>query len=53
MSVAEKPKLPPNQEKRLVELHATGEHTITDLAADFGVSRATVHRAVARAGATA
>lgn len=45
-----KPKLPPGQEKRLVELHATGEHTITELAADFGISRATVHRAVARAG---
>ena len=45
-----KPKLPPNQEKRLVELHATGEHSITELAADFGVSRATVHRAVARSG---
>ncbi len=45
-----KPKLPANQERRLVALHASGEHTITELAADFGVSRATVHRAVARAG---
>lgn len=44
-----KPKLPPNQEKRLVELHATGEYSITELAADFGISRATVHRAVERA----
>jgi len=48
-----KPKLPPNQEKRLVELHATGEHSITELAADFGVSRATVHRAVQRAAGVA
>lgn len=48
-----KPKLPPGQERRLVELHATGEHSITELAADFGVSRATVHRAVERSSKAA
>lgn len=45
-----KPKLPPNQEKRLVELWRTGEHTTAELAADFGIARSTVYRAVERAG---
>lgn len=47
-----KPKLPPNQEKRLVELFRAGEHTVGELAEDFGVSRATVYRAVGRAQTT-
>jgi hypothetical protein len=34
----------------LLELHRTGQHTSAEL---FGVARATVYRAVARAGATA
>lgn len=42
-----KPKLPPNQEGW--SSCTTGEHSITELAEDFGVSRATVHRAVERA----
>ncbi|EGD57146.1 recombinase family protein [Gordonia neofelifaecis] len=45
-----KPKLPPNQEKRLVELFKAGGHSVGELAGDFGVSRATVYRAVQRAG---
>ncbi len=47
-----RPKLPPNQEKRLAELFHSGEHTVGELAEDFGVSRATVYRAVERAGAS-
>jgi DNA invertase Pin-like site-specific DNA recombinase len=43
-----RPKLPPGQEARLVALHAAGEHTSAELAKDFGVSRATVYRAVKR-----
>ena len=45
------PKLPPGQEKRLVALFHGGEHTVGELAEDFGVSRATVYRAVERASA--
>lgn len=48
-----KPKLPPNQERRLVELFHAGGHSVGELAEDFGVSRATVYRAVERAGAPA
>lgn len=48
-----KPKLPPNQEKRMVALFYSGEHTVGELAADFGISRATVYRAVERASAPA
>lgn len=43
------PKLSPAQERRLVDLWETGEHTSHELAADFGVSRATLYRAVERA----
>lgn len=42
------PKLKPAQEPHLVKLYDAGEHTITDLADLFGVSRATVFRAVQR-----
>ena len=45
-----KPRLPPNQEKRLVDLFHGGEQSVGELAEDFGVSRATVYRAVERAG---
>ncbi|HNP55918.1 MULTISPECIES: recombinase family protein [Mycobacteriales] len=45
-----RPKLPPSQERRLVELFRSGEHTVGELAEDFGVSRATVYRAVQRVG---
>lgn len=43
------PKLKPAQEHHLVKLYDAGEHTITDLTDLFGVSRATVFRAVQRA----
>ncbi|MEV6165672.1 helix-turn-helix domain-containing protein [Streptomyces sp. NPDC052052] len=41
---------PPGQQAHLVERHATGEHTIADLAELFSVSRATVYRVLERAG---
>lgn len=43
------PKLSATQERRLVELWESGEHTSDELARDFGVSRATLYRAVERA----
>ncbi len=45
-----KPKLSGVQEKHLVELYRSGEHTTAELAALFGVARSTVYRAVERAG---
>lgn len=46
-----KPKLTAYQSKQLARLHAQGEHTVTDLAAMFGVSRPAVYRALDREGA--
>lgn len=43
------PKLSPRQEAHLVELHAAGEHTISELEELFSVTRSTVYRALARA----
>jgi DNA invertase Pin-like site-specific DNA recombinase len=43
-----KPKLSPAQEKHLVSLHATGEHTVAELCELFGIGRATVYRAIDR-----
>lgn len=43
------PKLKPSQEKHLVKLYDAGDHTITELTELFGISRATVFRAVQRA----
>lgn len=48
-----KPKLSPRQEEHLVELHASGERTPSELAELFGVTRSTVYRIVQRAGASA
>jgi len=48
-----KPKLSPTQEKHLVDLHRAGRHTGAELAELFNVSRATVYRAVGRAGTDA
>ena len=45
-----KPKLSGVQEKHLVELYRSGEHTTAELAELFGVARSTVYRAVGRAG---
>ena len=45
-----KPKLSGVQEKHLVELYRSGEHTTAELAELFGVARSTVYRAVERAG---
>lgn len=47
------PKLSKTQEKHLVELWQSGEHTSAELAKEFGVARSTVYRAVERAGASA
>lgn len=38
------PKLSAKQQRELVKMHASGEHTITDLAEIRGISRPTVHR---------
>ena len=43
------PKLSPAQERHLVGLMGTGEHTTSEVAALMGVSRATVYRAMQRA----
>ncbi|HEU5118084.1 MAG TPA: recombinase family protein, partial [Isosphaeraceae bacterium] len=45
-----RPKLSPRQEAHLVALHGAGEHTTTELAELFSVSRSTVYRAIERAG---
>ncbi|WP_261565309.1 recombinase family protein [Frankia gtarii] len=45
------PKLSAANQRRLCQMHGTGEHTITDLAETFNVSRATVYRVLAAAGA--
>lgn len=44
-----RPKLSPAQEKHLVDLVRSGEHTTAEVASLMGVSRATVYRAVERA----
>jgi DNA invertase Pin-like site-specific DNA recombinase len=43
-----KPKLSPVQERHLVALHRSGDHTVAELVDLFGVGRATVYRAIAR-----
>lgn len=43
------PKLSPKQEGHLMSLHAAGDHTVSELAELFSVSRGTVYRAVERA----
>ncbi len=47
------PKLSPAQERHLVGLVRSGEHTTAEVASLMGVGRATVYRAVERAAATA
>nr|WP_198423688.1 recombinase family protein [Microlunatus antarcticus] len=47
------PKLKPTQEAHLVKLWRDGEHTTAELADLFSVSRATVYRALQRAGGEA
>ena len=44
-----KPKLTASQEKHLVQLHRTGEHTTSEIAELFGVARSTDYRALQRA----
>jgi len=44
------PKLKPTQEAHLVKLWRSGDHTTAELADLFSVSRATVYRAIQRAG---
>ena len=43
-----KPKLTGKQQKELLKMHKTGEHSISDLAEIFSVSRATVYRTLER-----
>ncbi|MDQ2813949.1 MAG: recombinase family protein [Actinomycetota bacterium] len=47
----EPPKLSVRQQAHLVQLHTAGEHSISDLAEMFSVSRATVYRSLERARA--
>jgi DNA invertase Pin-like site-specific DNA recombinase len=47
-----KPKLSPSQEQHLVKLYQAGEHTSSQLAELFNVSRSTVYRAVERSATT-
>lgn len=47
------PKLKPATERHLVQLFHAGEHTVGEIADMFGISRATVYRAVQRARRTA
>jgi DNA invertase Pin-like site-specific DNA recombinase len=42
------PKLSIKQQRELVRMHGTGEHSITDLAEIFSVSRPTVYRVLGR-----
>jgi DNA invertase Pin-like site-specific DNA recombinase len=44
------PKLNSRQRSHLLELHGAGEHTISEIAELFSVSRATVYREIARVG---
>ncbi len=44
------PKLSKDRERRLVEMWRAGQSTSTELAAEFGVARSTVYRAIQRAG---
>lgn len=43
-----KPKLTVKQQKELLKMHETGDHSISDLAEIFSVSRATVYRTLQR-----
>lgn len=43
-----KRKLGPAKEKRLVQLHAAGTHTVAELCELFDVTRSTVYRAIDR-----
>ena len=43
-----KPKLTEKQQKELLKMHKTGEHSISDLAEIFSVSRATAYRTLNR-----
>ena len=43
-----KPKLTEKQQKELLKMHETGDHSISDLAEIFSVSRATVYRTLQR-----
>jgi len=45
------PKLTAAQQQLLIKQHATGEHTVVELAEIFNVSRPTVYRVLERARA--
>lgn len=47
------PKLSTKQQAELVRMHDAGEHSITDLADVFSISRPTVYRTLSRARSTA
>lgn len=42
------PKLPDLQQRELLKMHATGEHSISDLGRLFKLSRPTVYRTIRR-----
>ncbi len=47
------PKLPEKQQRELRRMHDTGDHSITDLAELFSISRPTVYRTLARQAGSA
>ncbi len=50
LGMGRSPKLTVRQQAELVRMHATGEYTVADPMEVFSIGRATVYRALERAG---